>query len=387
MTTTRRTFLTAVGCTGLLGLGVAQTNGQSEDDLARDSFTLMSGTADATEVHVTTASESGPTALVVGGMHGNENAGYLAAEKIAQWNIERGTLVTIPRANAEAVAADARTASGESDLNRQFPSGSERETELARAIWGVVEEYDPDVVIDLHESIGIYDGDLVGGVGQVIFTSWDESASDDAAAAAQYLNRNYVSRDDYAFSVGAFSSPSNEPSGLFSHKAARDAGADAFLVEVTSKDTEIGKRVQWHTKLVQQLVEEELLTTGGDGNDGDEDGEDDESGGDDEDGGNGDEGDDGSDEQNEPPVAQIQSDAGGRSIERGETVTLDASASEDGDGEIVEYAWDTDGDGAFETDGESTELAPTECGEFRVTLRVTDDAGSVATDNVVISVV
>ncbi|WP_049971434.1 PKD domain-containing protein [Haladaptatus cibarius] len=384
MTTTRRTFLTAAGCTGLLGLGVAQTHGQNGDDLARDSFTLMSGTADATEVHVTTASESGPTALVVGGMHGNEEAGYLAAEKIAQWNIERGTLVTIPRANAEAVAADARTASGESDLNRQFPSGSEPETELARAIWGVVEEYDPDVVIDLHESIGIYDGDLVGGVGQVIFTSWDESASDDARAAAQYLNRNYVSRDNYTFSVGAFSSPSSEPTGLLSHKAARDAGADAFLVEVTSKDTEIGKRVQWHAKLVQQLVEEELLTAGGDGNDGDEDGED---GGDDEDGGNGDEGDDGSDDQNEPPVARIQSDAGGNSVERGETVTFDASASEDGDGDIVEYAWDTDDDGAFETNGQSAELSPTECGEFRVMLRVTDDEGSVATDDVVISVV
>ncbi|WP_266075618.1 PKD domain-containing protein [Haladaptatus caseinilyticus] len=384
MTTTRRTFLTAVGCTGLLGLGAAQSGGDSGADLSRDSFTLMGGTEDATKVYVTTASESGPTALVVGGMHGNEEGGYLAAERVAQWDIERGTLVVIPKTNAEAVAEDARTANGEDDLNRQFPTGQEPTTELARAIWGVVEEYDPDVVIDLHESVGIYDGDLVGGVGQVIFTSWDEAASSDAKKAADYLNENYVSRDEYEFSIGAFSSPSNEPSGLFAHKAARDADALAFLAEVTSKDTGIDKRVQWHTKLVQQLVEEEILTTSGDGEDenNEEDGNEDDDGTDGEDGETG-------DEQNEAPVAHIQTapNVGGGSVERGETVTLDASASEDGDGEIVEYMWDLDGDGSFETDGESTEMTPSECGSYRVTLQVTDDKGAMATDEVVISVV
>lgn len=264
MTCKRRTFLTAAGCTGLLGLSTAQVSSQSESDLSRDSFTLMSGTKKATNVYVTKASESGPTALVVSGIHGNEEAGYAAAKKISRWQIQRGTLVTIPKANAEAVAEDARTADDGIDLNRQFPSGENPTTDLARDIWGVVEEYDPDVVIDLHESTGIYDGDMIGGVGQVIFTSWDEAASSDAKKATDYLNENYVSRDGYEFSVGAFSPPSDGLDGLLTHKAARDTGALSFLAEVTSQDTVLDKRVQWHTKLVQQLVEEELLTTSGD---------------------------------------------------------------------------------------------------------------------------
>jgi hypothetical protein len=72
MTATRRTFLTTVGITDLLGLGATQTSGDEQDDLARTSFTIMDDTERETTVRVTTVTESGPTVLVVGGMHGNE---------------------------------------------------------------------------------------------------------------------------------------------------------------------------------------------------------------------------------------------------------------------------------------------------------------------------
>src|SRR6056297_1301616 len=230
MTSTRRTFLTSVGCTGLLGFATASTSGDSSDtDLARDSFTIMTGTERETTVYVTSAAESGPTVLVVGGMHGNEDAGYLAAEEIRSWSIERGTLVTIPRANAAAVEADRRSTVDGYDLNRQFPVGSTPETELARAIWGVVEEYDPDEVLDLHESTGIWDGDMIGGVGQTIFRSWDEEAETEAPAAAEYVNENYDSRDGYEFSVEPLGLSDSTSTDLLAPKAARDAGAVAYL--------------------------------------------------------------------------------------------------------------------------------------------------------------
>ncbi|WP_227375981.1 PKD domain-containing protein [Haladaptatus halobius] len=392
--TTRRTFLTAAGTAGLLGLGAVQTSGESDtSSLSRESFILMSGTNKATKVHVTKADQSGPTALIVGGMHGNEEAGYRAAEKIAQWDIKRGTLVTIPRVNAEAVEEDSRTSDGDGDLNRQFPTGEAPETDLARAIWGVVEEYQPDMVADLHESVGIYDGDMVGGVGQAIFYSWEEAASSEAKTTADYLNENYVSRDGYEFSTDAFSPTSNEPNDLFTHKAARDLGARAYLAEVTSQDTSLDKRVQWHTKLAQQLVEEELLATSGDGGDGDEgsdggDGDEGNKGGDGGDSGNDDTG--SGDEKNEPPVARIRttpSNVSDGSLEKGQAVTLDASKSEDGDSEIVEYMWDLDGDGSFETDGKTAKMTLNKCGSYRVILQVTDDKGAKTTDEVTITTV
>ena len=93
---------------------------------------------------------------------------------------------------------------------------------------------------------------------------------------------------------------------------------------------------------------------------------------------------------NSAPRAEFQwyvvSDADARLIVEprlGDTIRFDASASSDPDGSIVEYAWDWTSDGAFD------QTLPTSCvdrrmeagGEYRVTLRVTDDRGR--TDHVV----
>ena len=393
MTATRRTFLTSVGCAGLLGFGAASTSGESSStDLTRDSFTIMSGTDRETTVYVTSAAESGPTVLVVGGMHGNEEAGYLAAEKIRDWDIQRGTLVTIPRANAAAVEADRRSTVDGYDLNRQFPTGSTPETELARAIWGVVEEYDPDEVLDLHESMGIWDGDMIGGVGQTIFRSWNDEAETEAPAAAEYLNENFVSRDGYEFTTAPFSSSDSEPTGLFAHKAARDADAVAYLAEVTSQDTPTSKRIEWHQQLTRQLVEDELFaSTSGSGDEEEGSGDEQEGSGDEEEG-SGDEQEgsgDGEKEQNEPPVARIRtspSTAGDEPLDGNSTITFDASPSADPDGDVVNYRWDVPADGTFDRTGRKTRYTPRSCGEFTARLEVEDEDGATDTASVTVTI-
>ncbi|MCS6936943.1 MAG: PKD domain-containing protein [Candidatus Bipolaricaulota bacterium] len=62
-------------------------------------------------------------------------------------------------------------------------------------------------------------------------------------------------------------------------------------------------------------------------------------------------------------------------------VTFDARASVDPDGKIVKYEWDFDGDGVFEvsTDKPTVQHTFTKTGEYKVTLRVTDDKGAIAT--------
>lgn len=68
-------------------------------------------------------------------------------------------------------------------------------------------------------------------------------------------------------------------------------------------------------------------------------------------------------------------------INRGETVEFDGSSSIDPLGTIVNYEWDFDGDGTFETSGPAVTSGShtfTETGIFIVTLQVTDDAGNVA---------
>ncbi|WP_226377584.1 succinylglutamate desuccinylase/aspartoacylase domain-containing protein [Haloterrigena turkmenica] len=210
-------------------------------------------------MYQTVANADGPTVLVVGGIHGNEVAGYEAASAIAEWEIDAGTLVTIPHANAEAVEQRTRTDDDGVDLNRQFPEGEEPTTDLARALWTVVDRYDPDVVIDLHESIGIYAGGPVDGVGQAIFHSDSTETATDAEQAADTVNRNHVDEPGLEFTTDTFSKPENDPSGLLVHKAARDLNAQSFLIETLSRGPDLETRIHWHTRLVTTLIEEELF--------------------------------------------------------------------------------------------------------------------------------
>ncbi|WP_245779518.1 succinylglutamate desuccinylase/aspartoacylase domain-containing protein [Halostagnicola kamekurae] len=264
-------------------IGVAGANDGSESDSSRESYQILEGTDHETTVYRTTASADGPTVVVVGGMHGNEVGGYEAASAIAEWDIDAGTLVTIPRANAEAVELGTRSGDDGIDLNRQFPQGQEPTTDVARAIWNVLENHDPDIVIDLHESIGIYAGGPVDGVGQAIFHSDGAETATDADQAADTVSQNLVDEPALEFTTDTFAGPETEPSGLLVHKAARDLDAQSFLIETLSRGPALETRVQWHTRLVTDLVEEGLFeaeTTPEDSSDETADGSSDETAGD-----------------------------------------------------------------------------------------------------------
>lgn len=401
----RRSVLTAATGCALGSVGVAMADDQSDDetdgesagagDLVRDSFTIRTGTEAETTVYVTEAPVEGPTAVVVGGVHGNEDAGYAAAGEIANWTIDAGTLVTIPEANAVAIERGTRTDDDGVDLNRQFPEGSDPETELARAIWDVVTEYGPDILVDLHESTGIYAGDPIDGVGQAIFHS-DGDAAAAAADAAEYVTRNYVDDPDLAFETGPFSGPETDPTGLLVHKAARDLDVDAFLAETLSTDVDLETRIRWHSAIVERLLKDELLLDDPENDHVPDDPVDEEpdDSADDRDGDEPDEGEDdaapgeGEAPDRESPIAKIKTVPEGadeRTLERGRTVTLDASCSCAPDGEIVCYEWDVGGDGAFDETGETIDVTIGANGEHAIVLRVTDDADLTDTAEITLS--
>ena len=123
----------------------------------RSSVLLLPGTRWETPVYEIRSGEAGPTVLIIAGVHGNEPAGAHAAERMLDWTPARGRLVIVPRANAPALEAGTRRTPGlpraESDLNRQFPMTNEQTPtgELAGALWSLVCEVRPDLVLDLHE--------------------------------------------------------------------------------------------------------------------------------------------------------------------------------------------------------------------------------------------
>jgi len=75
--------------------------GVSRQGLLSEFFQGLAGTAGDTPVYFLEGAESGGTMLVMGGTHGDETAGVLAAVVlIEQARVQRGRLIVIPRANA-----------------------------------------------------------------------------------------------------------------------------------------------------------------------------------------------------------------------------------------------------------------------------------------------
>ena len=244
----RRTGLVAAGIPAMLA-----TQGTSSAAI-RTTYTIRDGTADETEVYITDTQERGSTAVVVGGIHGDEPAGYRAADDIKTWSINRGTLITIPRANPVAIERDTYF-NDRGNLNRQFPPGETPTTPLARSIWGVIASYNPDIVINLHSSRGIYDEDVgPSGVGQTIFPTTASGAGEDAANTAGYMNRYHL--DDslpayYRFKRG------NTIDGtrpLLIHKVDSDLDIPGFIVEATRYETDLDTRINWELNVVRHLL-------------------------------------------------------------------------------------------------------------------------------------
>jgi plastocyanin len=93
------------------------------------------------------------------------------------------------------------------------------------------------------------------------------------------------------------------------------------------------------------------------------------------------------DEQRQPPVASLS--VAPQEVVAGEPVVLDGSRSRDPDGSVASYAFDLDGDGAFErVTGGEPRLAHAfeEAGQRSVGLRVVDDSGESADANASLTV-
>lgn len=80
-------------------------------------------------------------------------------------------------------------------------------------------------------------------------------------------------------------------------------------------------------------------------------------------------------------TAPLANAGAARSMAVLQSITLSAEHSHDGDGSIVSYAWDLDGDGQFDdATGVTAEFHAPRAGQFRVAVKVTDNDGRTGTD-------
>ncbi|ELY42597.1 succinylglutamate desuccinylase/aspartoacylase family protein [Natronorubrum sulfidifaciens] len=244
----RRTLLAAGGVlAGTVTAGVVSQPSTETHSLAaarepgevgeprRTTATLLPGTTHETPLYEIDAPQDGPTAMVFGGVHGDERSGIHVAREATDWYPDAGTLVVVPETDRVAVEHDEREGI-DGDLNRHFPADREPVSDLARGIWAAVERHDPDVVLDLHRSLGIY-GLHREYVGQAIFHS--PNAHGDALADALtddgvpwYLPFHRFTARETSFS-----------GSLLFQKAARDLEAQTYLFETTEF------LLDWETKV------------------------------------------------------------------------------------------------------------------------------------------
>jgi len=119
----------------------------------------MAGTPHQTPCFIKRGDTPGPTVFIIGGMHGDETAGYLAARRLKAWTITTGTLVLIPDSHITAIRANQREYPA--NMNKQFP-GNPRGTMMQRAawqIWSLIKQHRPAVLVTLHESRHFYRDD------------------------------------------------------------------------------------------------------------------------------------------------------------------------------------------------------------------------------------
>ena len=217
---------------------------------APEQYILLPGTPYATEVYVSRG-VPGPAALVMGGVHGNEPAGALAAEKVAGFAVNKGTLVVIPQVNKLALAAGIRTLPEIGDINRAYPGradGTPAE-QIAAAVEAIIAKYRISLLIDLHEARTFHRLDHTS-LGQMILFAANDRSAELALAAIDHVN-GLIAEPVKKFDFGAHPIP-----GSAAYHAGSALGLAAFTVETSGRQS-IEARAAQHVAIVRSLLRQE----------------------------------------------------------------------------------------------------------------------------------
>lgn len=233
---------------------------------------MLPGTEWETPLIATHSGRAGPAVMFLGGVHGNEPGGWLAAEEVATWTPAAGSILVIPRANILATRAFVRTTDELGDLNRMYPgSPTGRPMQrMAAAIIEVARESGVDLLIDMHESWGFFAERTQNGtafLGQTIISSSGPESGTIVPALIAAVNPRIaverdllVTRDQFPLPHATASStpPSNARLGRGSSSLSLGRhvpGLTPVLVEMGQQDQPESRRVELHLEVARAALE------------------------------------------------------------------------------------------------------------------------------------
>ena len=125
------------------------------EDIERYNFKIMKGTKNETTIYRVVHPEKGPNVFLIV-PHGSERVGTDVAMERINMPIKKGSLTIVPIAVPEAYRKNTRAIEGQDINNRFFDKKISRTDtdKLAKKYMEMLDEYDIDVVLTLHEGNG-----------------------------------------------------------------------------------------------------------------------------------------------------------------------------------------------------------------------------------------
>jgi autotransporter-associated beta strand protein len=199
--------------------------------------------------------------MITGGVHGDEEAGAAAANQIRTWPITRGTLVVVPFAAPQALAAGTRQIPDEGDLNRNFPGIGDPITattgSTAAALWAFTRAVSPQWLIDLHEGIGFSAVDP-GTVGSSIIHMNESVTNVQVSRMLAAINATITDPSKKFSDLGS----SGPIDGSLARASVEHLDSRGMIVETTSTGQELALRVSQHRLIVNQFLMDQTMISG-----------------------------------------------------------------------------------------------------------------------------
>lgn len=189
-----------------------------------ETWNILENTIYETPVYKFTSNVPGKKYAIVGGIHGDEVAGWKAALQLKERRDFIGEVLIIPQASILACKREERYPGlGSSlngikykDLNRNFPGNSSGNAteKISNAITQTVIDFDADIIIDLHESrssasSSFFEEGASSRLGDLLIygNSWSSLFT---KYVIQEYNASYLQDGDYPFGTDTYA-----PSGSF----------------------------------------------------------------------------------------------------------------------------------------------------------------------------
>lgn len=250
----KRVVLLLVAVSILLpAVSPVQASAPAVSDITQTVLPLAAGTKYETKAFIYESKINGPAVMVVGGVHGNEPAGSLAAEAIQTVALQKGTLIVVPRANNLALLRRVRTLPEITDINRAYPGrpdGNPAER-IAFAISSLMKKYNVSMVIDLHEGRTFHYYDKTS-VGQTVIHGFDDKSSLLALECVELINQQLPEKHR------KFTFLSSPVEGSTAYYASTVLDIPAFTLETSVKQP-LEDRVHQHVTITRFLLASEGL--------------------------------------------------------------------------------------------------------------------------------